>query len=151
MSWSQPAWLSGCPIGTHCTPPKPHKLVKRTSHWNTLHTTPQTGEAGVPQEDTAHHPNPTNWSSGCPTGRHCTPSKPHKLVKRASHRKTLHCTSSKPHKLVKRMSHWNTLHHHPNPLPLFLRVRTTESLTAVVGKSTAHSMPRPRAFFITPG
>ena len=28
VSWSQPAWSSGCPTGTHCTPPKPHKLVK---------------------------------------------------------------------------------------------------------------------------
>jgi len=28
-SWSQPAWSSGCPTGTHCTPPKPHKLAKQ--------------------------------------------------------------------------------------------------------------------------
>ena len=26
-SWSQPAWSSGCPTGTHCTPPKPHELA----------------------------------------------------------------------------------------------------------------------------
>ena len=28
-SLSQPAWSSGCPTGTHCTPPKPHKLAKQ--------------------------------------------------------------------------------------------------------------------------
>ena len=29
-SWSQPAWSSGCPTGTHCTPPKLHNdLVKQ--------------------------------------------------------------------------------------------------------------------------
>ena len=28
-SWSQPAWSSGCPTGTHCAPPKPHKLAKQ--------------------------------------------------------------------------------------------------------------------------
>ena len=27
--WSHPAWSSGCPTGTHCTPPKPHKLAKQ--------------------------------------------------------------------------------------------------------------------------
>ena len=39
----------------HCTPPQPQRLVKWVSHQNTC---------------TAHHPNPTDWSSGCPTGTH---------------------------------------------------------------------------------
>ena len=75
-------WSIGCPTGTRCTPPRPHKLVNWVSHWITLHTTqtPQTGQLGGPLEHTAH-PNPTNWSIGCSTGTHCTPPKPHKLVK----------------------------------------------------------------------
>ena len=28
-SWSQPVWSSGCPAGTHCTPPKPNELAKQ--------------------------------------------------------------------------------------------------------------------------
>ena len=64
-SWSQPAWPSGCPTGTHCTPPKPHKLVKWVPHCNTLYTTKtsQTGQVGAPLEYTAHHQNLTNWPS----------------------------------------------------------------------------------------
>ena len=61
----------------------PAFLVKWVSHWNTLHTTqtPQTEQVGVPLEHTAHHPNSTNWTSGCPTGTHGTPPQLHKLDK----------------------------------------------------------------------
>ena len=79
------------------------------SHWNILHTTqtPHTFQVGVPLEHTAHHPNPTNWSRGCRTGTNCTPPKPHKLVKRVSHRNTLHTTQT-PH--TKSVSHLNKPH-----------------------------------------
>ena len=52
------------------------------------------GQVGAPLEHAAHNPNPTNWSSGCPTGTHCTPPKPHKLVKWVSHWNTLHTTQT---------------------------------------------------------
>ena len=74
----------------------PARLVKWVSHWNTLHTTetPQTVQVGVPLEHTAHYRNPTNCSSRCPIGTHCTLPKPHKLFKSVSHWNTLHTTKT---------------------------------------------------------
>jgi len=64
-SWSQPAWSSGCPTGTHCTPPKPHKLAKQlpvcsvrlldpsTSRWLFYICTSLMGP---------HHPTAAHWN-----------------------------------------------------------------------------------------